>query len=143
LEILTELVAARIYALFLIPSPLGGETSVWLFLHKKLQQSLFSGSGNRTPSALSAIIGVDMNEFIKKLGCTERITDCPFAILSPHSAFRTPHSFVPSVLFGPLNRAKSPIGAFRNARPTESNASQRVFIKKTITIKIIKDQKRT
>jgi hypothetical protein len=35
-QIATRHRSGRIYALFSIPSPLEGETSVWLFLHKKV-----------------------------------------------------------------------------------------------------------
>jgi hypothetical protein len=47
--------------------------------------------GSQNPNFFhpSVINDAAMYEFVKKLGCTERMTNCPFAILSPHSAFRT------------------------------------------------------
>jgi hypothetical protein len=49
---------------------------------KFFQKSHLFGSGNRNFFRPSAIIGVDMNKFVKKLGCTERMTNCPCAIFS-------------------------------------------------------------
>jgi hypothetical protein len=52
------------------------------WLKKLFQKSHFFGSGNQNFFRLSVKNNAPMNKFVKKLGCTERMTNCPFAIFS-------------------------------------------------------------